>query len=61
MGGEAANIHLGSRDASGAILHDLSKRPSKWLPEAVRAMTESLLRDWQKWQRVRADDEPADD
>ena len=61
MGAEAANVHLGARDKAASILHDLSQRPRKWLHEAVRTMVEAVLRDWQKWQRVRDEDKPADD
>lgn len=61
MGAETANIHLGARDRASVILHDLSQRPNKWLEEAVRTMVEAVLRDWQKWQRVRTNNESADD
>lgn len=49
MGGETANVHLGTPGAAKAILRDLSRRPRKWLNEAARAMAEALLRDWREW------------
>ena len=49
MGGETANVHLGTPGAARAIRRDLSRRPDKWLNEAARAMAKALLRDWLDW------------
>ncbi len=50
MGRETANIHLGSKDAIGAVKKDLAKRPAKWLFEAASAMAEATRADWKEWQ-----------
>jgi hypothetical protein len=49
MGGETANIHLGTPGAARAILHDLARRPKKWLNAAARAMATAMLDDWRAW------------
>jgi hypothetical protein len=49
MGFETANIHLGSRDFVKAVLKDLSRHRSDWLNDAMKAMTESILEDYEAW------------
>jgi hypothetical protein len=49
MGGETANVHLGTPGAVRAIRRDLSRRPDKWLNQAAKAMAHQLLRDWSDW------------
>lgn len=49
MGGEAANVHLGSRQVADALLRDLDSRPDGWLASAARAASKAVLRDWQEW------------
>ena len=50
MGGEAANVHLGTPQAADSILGDLAARASDWLAAAGRAASEAVIRDWQAWQ-----------
>jgi hypothetical protein len=52
MGGEAANVHLGTSHAADAILGDLAERPSDWLTAAGRAAFQAVTRDWQAWQKA---------
>jgi hypothetical protein len=52
MGFETANVHLGSREAR-VMETDLRKRPANWLPEAARAMAESINQDWKQWRKRR--------
>lgn len=49
MGWETGNVHL----ASGArqILHDLHRRPPRWLQRAAEAMASALYADWRDWKR----------
>jgi uncharacterized protein DUF2252 len=49
MGGETANIHLGTPGARRAIVRDLSRRPKKWLNEAARAIAQAIVDDWRDW------------
>lgn len=49
MGFELANIHLGTRGAQTKIPRDLKKRPSGWLYQSARDMTESTHQDWKVW------------
>jgi len=49
MGRETANMHLGTPDASKAVLRDLKKRPDGWLCEAAEKMTEAVVHDWKDW------------
>ena len=51
MGWEAANIHLGSRDAIKAIRRDLARRQEDWLHTAVEAMAHAVTADWTAWRR----------
>ena len=51
MGGETANVHLGSPDAVKAVVKDLKNRPAGWLLSAVEAMTEATERDWKEWKK----------
>ena len=49
MGFETANIHLGSKDTAKAIRKDFSRRRGDWLHDATKAMTESVLEDFESW------------
>ena len=51
MGRELANIHLGSRRASGAVRRDLALRKPKWLRQSAEIMLEATLRDWKDWRK----------
>ncbi len=50
MGAEAANVHLGDRNA-GAIAGDLAGRPAGWLADAAKAMEAAVVVDWAAWRR----------
>ncbi len=52
MGGETANVHLGSREAR-VLLLDLKTRKANWLQSAALAMVESVRRDWEDWRKLR--------
>ncbi len=52
MGWEAANIHLGSREAVRSVRKHLEKQKSTWLYTAARAMVTSIKRDWQAWRKA---------
>ena len=56
MGWETANIHLGTLKQRRAILADLARRKSAWLPKAAARMGESMARDWRKWCKLARDD-----
>jgi hypothetical protein len=56
MGWETANIHLGSPGQRRAILADLSRRKSAWLPKAATRMGEAVARDWRKWCKIARDE-----
>jgi Uncharacterized protein conserved in bacteria (DUF2252) len=49
MGGETANVHLGTPGAGKQILRDVSRRPHKWLVRAAKQATAAALEDWQSW------------
>jgi hypothetical protein len=50
MGGETANIHLGSVDAK-ALLADLKRRDKRWLYDAASKMAEDITEDWRTWRK----------
>lgn len=49
MGGESANMHLGSAEAIKAVRQDLKRRPASWLETAAKAMTDAVRADWKAW------------
>ena len=49
MGWETANIHLGSRRAYNAVRRDLANRKAKWLREATKVMTKTIISEWKDW------------
>ena len=49
MGWETANIHLGSRDAVGAVRRDLKHQPKGWLQSAAEKMVQATCKDWEEW------------
>jgi len=51
MGWETANVHLGSKPAIKAVLHDLGRRPAAWLRSAAKAMAKATIKDWEDWKR----------
>ncbi len=51
MGAETANVHLGSKDALGAVQQDLKKRPEDWLHHAAKEMADAVTQDWEEWKR----------
>jgi uncharacterized protein (DUF2252 family) len=53
MGWEAANLHLGTTGAAARILHDLQRRPRRWLQRAAEAMATATYDDWRTWSRER--------
>jgi hypothetical protein len=53
MGWEAANIHLGSKDARRAIVADLKRRRSPWLRDAATKMGRLVRADWKAWRASR--------
>ncbi len=48
MGGETANIHLGSLDAK-TLLADLKRRDKRWLYDAASKMADDVTDDWRTW------------
>ena len=52
MGGETANVHLGTAGARAIIRRDLARRDAKWLLDAARAMEKSVRRDWKVWRKA---------
>ena len=56
MGWETANVHLGSPRQRRAILADLGRRKSAWLPKSAARMGEAVARDWRKWCKIARDD-----
>jgi hypothetical protein len=54
MGYETANVHLGSRKATGAVRRDLKKRPADWLHAAAKCMVKATLTDWEDWKKVQS-------
>lgn len=51
MGWETANVHLGSKPAIKAVLHDLGRRPAAWLRSAAKAMVKATIKDWEDWKQ----------
>ena len=51
MGGETANIHLGTPAARKAILRHLDKQKGKWLHHAAEAMLQAVHSDWDIWKK----------
>jgi Uncharacterized protein conserved in bacteria (DUF2252) len=51
MGAEAANVHLGSRARTKAVLADLRRREAGWLRVAAKAMAKILEREWREYRR----------
>jgi hypothetical protein len=49
MGFETANIHLGSGKAMKGVRKDLARRRDGWLHEAMKAMTENVITDYEDW------------
>ncbi|SRR5579883_111221 len=49
MGSEAANVHLGTRRAARAILADLGRRGSDWLPRTAKRMAKVMRREWMEY------------
>ncbi len=49
MGWETANIHLGTPNATRAVLRDLQARKEDWLVKAAGNMVKATLRDWVMW------------
>jgi hypothetical protein len=49
MGAETANVHLGTPDATRAILKDLNRRSKAWLEEEAKSMGDLVESDWQEW------------
>lgn len=54
MGWEAANIHLGTRNARKHIRRHLSRLKPNWLSSAAREMAGAVRRDWREWKRSSA-------
>ncbi|MCU0706177.1 MAG: DUF2252 domain-containing protein [Fimbriiglobus sp.] len=53
MGAEVANVHLGTTNATEAILPDLDRRPQNWLLDAARSFANRLEADWEVWREAR--------
>jgi hypothetical protein len=51
MGWETANVHLASPKTCRTVIRDLRGRRAQWLEQAVAAMVESTVRDWNAWVR----------
>jgi uncharacterized protein (DUF2252 family) len=51
MGWELANIHLSMPKQSRAILRDIGRRESRWLPESTALMVNATRQDWKEWKR----------
>ena len=51
MGFETANIHLGSRRSMKALRKDIANRGNDWLHEATKAMTDSVIADYEDWRK----------
>jgi hypothetical protein len=51
MGSEAANVHLGTKAQSKAILKDLRARKPKWLRNAAKDMAKTTEREWKEYRR----------
>jgi hypothetical protein len=50
MGGETANIHLGTPRSQESILADLTQKPKRWLQQAAQEMSALMENDWKSWQ-----------
>jgi hypothetical protein len=48
MGKETANVHLGERQVTMAILDDLQRRRSAWLLKAAEKMAAATEDDWKQ-------------
>jgi hypothetical protein len=51
MGGETANIHLGTKTARKPILGHIQKQKGKWLHRATEAMMNAVRADWKIWRK----------
>lgn len=51
MGGETANIHLGTRATVREVLADLKGRKLNWLRKSAQKMVEVTLNDWEMWKK----------
>jgi hypothetical protein len=51
MGAEAANVHLGSRRQTTAILKDLGKRQAQWLRNTARSMSKIMVAEWNDYRK----------
>ena len=49
MGWETANVHLGTRKASKAVIADLRKKPAGWLHECALRMADAVTKEWKTW------------
>ncbi len=49
MGGETANIHLGTAGAAAQIQRYLKRRSSRWLHTAAKEMAKVVSADWRAW------------
>ena len=53
MGWEAANVHLGNRQAIKHVLKHLKEQRANWLHAAARQMVTTVKEDWQAWKKAR--------
>jgi len=51
MGFEAANVHLGSPGARGALRRELKVRRGPWLHQTASAMADQVIGEWRVWRR----------
>jgi hypothetical protein len=51
MGGETANIHLGSAEPR-VLLADMRRRGKRWLYESANRMVEAVEEDWRAWRKA---------
>ena len=51
MGGETANIHLGTKTARKPILKHMQKQKAKWLHGATEEMIKAVRADWKTWRK----------
>jgi uncharacterized protein (DUF2252 family) len=52
MGWEAANIHLGSPDATKQVRRHLGALPANWLIAAAKNMAKAVTQDWEGWRKA---------
>jgi hypothetical protein len=52
MGSETANIHLGTKRQTAAIMKDLKARKRGWLQDAAVRMAKLLEKDWKRYRKV---------